>query len=113
MTKEEHFLRGMDHFAANRLEEAVAEFEAALRLDSEDPDLLHALAMTHYHLGNLAEAVARAEELRALDPANPEAYTALSLFYNALGDVPRAEAMLAEAARLGAGASSTEPVDLE
>ncbi|GAB4231853.1 MAG: hypothetical protein Kow00109_04110 [Acidobacteriota bacterium] len=113
MTKEDHFLRGMDCFAENRLAEAVAEFEAALRLDPEDPDILHAVAMTHYHLGNFAEALARGEQLRALDPRNPEAYTALSLFYNALGDVPRAEEMLAEAARLGITSPADEPIDFE
>jgi tetratricopeptide (TPR) repeat protein len=101
MSKEEHYFRGMEHFAEDRLEEAI---EALLRAVDEDAaygDALHALAMSFYHKGDLDKAVEFGERFRSVDPENVHAYTSLSMFYNAKGFIAKAEEMGAQAAKLG------------
>jgi len=100
MSKEEHYLKGMELFSEDRLDDAAAELDKALAIDPSYPDALHALAMTHYHRGDLDQAVEFGERLRRVDPGNIHAYTSLSMFYNAKGFIAKAEEMGAEANRL-------------
>lgn len=92
---EEHYALGLEHLEAGDYELAIAEFELAIRHDSDLPDLrdrlreakdlararvtptsetrrdaaalLYRQAIPHYESGNLAQAVATLEELRGLD----------------------------------------------
>jgi tetratricopeptide (TPR) repeat protein len=102
MSKEEHYIKGMDLFSEDRLEEAVSELGKALEIDPSYGDALHALAMTHYHRGDLDHAVEVGERFRRAEPENIHAYTSLSMFYNAKGFIVKAEEMGAEANRLAA-----------
>lgn len=100
MSKETHYLKGMELFAEDRLSDAIRELNKALEYDSEYGDALHALAMSHYHLGDLDKAVELGERLKLAEPANVHAYTSLSMFYNAKGLIAKAEEMGAQAAKL-------------
>lgn len=93
---QEHYTLGLEHLEARDYELAIAEFELAMRYDSNLPNLgrrlqetkelalaqltptsetrldaatlLYRQAVPHYESGNLAQAVAVLEELRGLDP---------------------------------------------
>jgi TolB protein len=93
---QEHYALGLAHLEARDYELAIAEFELAMRYNSNLPDLgrrlqetkelalaqltptsetrldaatlLYRQAVPHYEGGNLAQAVAVLEELRGLDP---------------------------------------------
>jgi tetratricopeptide (TPR) repeat protein len=58
VNKEEFYNQGMEFFAQDKLEEAVAAYQRALEEDANYADALHALAMTYAQLGRLEEAIA-------------------------------------------------------
>jgi len=102
MQASEHYEKGMDHFSEDRLDEAIAEFGQAVKLEPRYADALHALAMCHYHKGDYDRAVEWGERYREADPESPLPYTSLSMFYQAKGMITKAEEMGAlaqEAAR--------------
>jgi tetratricopeptide (TPR) repeat protein len=102
MTKEDHYLAGMERFAEDDLGGAIECLGKALEIDPEYGDALHAMAMSYYHQGDLDRAVEFGERLRSAEPENVHAYTSLSMFYNAKGFIEKAEEMGALAARYGA-----------
>ena len=77
MTKEDHYLAGMERFAEDDLDGAIERLQQALELDPNYGDALHALAMSYYHRGDLDQAVEFGERLRAAEPENVHAYTCL------------------------------------
>jgi tetratricopeptide (TPR) repeat protein len=103
MSREEHFEKGMELFASDRLDEAIEELGKALEVDPDYGDALHALAMSHYHQGDVDQAIQYGERLRQAEPENIHAYTSLSMFYNAKGFIAKAEEMGAKAAQLEQG----------
>ena len=111
MSKEQHYEKGMDYFANDRLDLAVEELKKAVMLDSEYGDALHALAMCYYHREDFDSALQYGKKFRDVEPSNPLAYTSLSMFYNAQGMIQQAEAMGAEAKRVG-GEEDSEAVSL-
>lgn len=102
MTKEEHYLKGMDLFAEDDLDGAIQSFETALEIDPDYGDSLHALAMCWYHQKNFEKAVEVGLRFKDAEPKNPLAYTSLSMFYNARGMIAKAEEMGAKAMSVGA-----------
>ena len=104
MTKEEHYLKGMELFADDDLEGAVAELSKAVDIDPAYGDALHALAMCHYHNKDFTNAVKVGKRFQEVEPDNPLAYTSMSMFYNAQGMIAKAEEMGAKA-----GAKPPEP----
>ncbi len=57
MSKQDHYNEGMELFAQDRLEEAIAAYQRALEDDPGYSDALHALAMTYAHQEKLDEAI--------------------------------------------------------
>ncbi|MCA1792144.1 MAG: tetratricopeptide repeat protein, partial [Thioalkalivibrio sp.] len=53
--KQEYLARGMEAFAAGRLDAAVTSWEKALEVDPDDPRALGYLARAHEHLDRLRE----------------------------------------------------------
>lgn len=106
MTKEDHYLQGMELFSEDDLEGAVDELTKAVELDPEYSDALHALAMCYYHKKDYRNAVKYGQRFKDADPENPLAYTSLSMFYNAQGMIAKAEEMGAKA---GAKAPPSDP----
>ncbi len=106
MNKEDLYLQGMERFADDDLEGAIAALSQAVEMDSAYGDALHALAMCHYHKKDFASAVQVGKRFQEVEPDNPLAYTSLSMFYNAQGMIAKAEEMGAKA-----GAKPPEPGD--
>ena len=101
MTKEESYNQGMELFAQDRLDEAIAAYRHALDLDPNYADALHALAMTFAHQEKLDEAIAVAKRLIQAAPNDELAYTSLSIFYQQKGMIAEAEEIGAKARTLG------------
>ncbi len=108
MNKEEHYMQGMELFAEDDLDGAIAELSAAVEADPDYGDALHALAMCYYHRKDYTNAVKYGSRFSAVEPDNPLAYTSLSMFYNAQGMIAKAEEMGAKA-----GAANPNPQDVK
>src|SRR3990172_7499172 len=101
VNKEEFYNQGMEFFAQDKLEEAIAAYERALEEDANYADALHALAMSYAQLGRLEEAIAAGKRLIEVAPDDELAYTSLSIFYQQKGMVAEAEQVGAQARTLG------------
>ena len=101
MNKEDHYNQGMELFAQDRLDEAVAAYRRALADDPAYADALHALAMTYAHQGKLDQAIEVAKKLIETSPDDELAYTSLSIFYQKKGMIAEAEEIGAKARTLG------------
>jgi tetratricopeptide (TPR) repeat protein len=101
MTKEEYYNQGMELFAQDKLDEAVAAYGRALEEDPKYADALHALAMTYAHQEKLDQAIEIAKRLIQATPDDELAYTSLSIFYQQKGMIAEAEQMAAKARTLG------------
>ena len=91
MNKEDFYNQGMEHFAQDRLDDAVAAYLRALEEDPNYADALHALAMTYSHQEKLDQAIDVAKRLIEAVPDNELAYTSLSIFYQQKGMIAEAE----------------------
>jgi tetratricopeptide (TPR) repeat protein len=101
MTKEENYNQGMELFAQDKLDEAVAAYGRALEEDPNYADALHALAMTYAHQEKLDQAIEVAKRLIQAAPDDELAYTSLSIFYQQKGMIAEAEQIAAKARTLG------------
>lgn len=101
VSREEHYLRGMELFAQEKLDEAVAAYTQALEDDPNYADALHALAMTYAHQDKLDQAIETAKRLVEAAPEDELAYTSLSIFYQKKGMIAEAEQIAAKARMLG------------
>jgi tetratricopeptide (TPR) repeat protein len=101
VSKEDYYNQGMELFAQDKLDEAVAAYRRALDEDPAYADALHALAMTYAHQEKLDEAIVVGKQLIEAAPDDELAYTSLSIFYQQKGMVPEAEAIAAKARTLG------------
>lgn len=81
----QHFLEGVGHFEAGRLEEARMCFSASLALAPERASVLGNLGITLYHLGKWEEAVLPLQRATAADPNYAEAWISLGLCDEVLG----------------------------
>jgi len=101
VNKEDYYNQGMEHFAQDRLDEAVAAYLRALDEDPNYADALHALALTYSHQDKLDEAIDVAKRLIESSPDDELAYTSLSIFYQQKGMIAEAEEIGAKARTLG------------
>jgi tetratricopeptide (TPR) repeat protein len=101
MTREEHYNRGMELFAQDKLDEAADAYAQALAEDPNYADALHALAMTYAHQEKLDQAIEIAKRLVAVAPDDELAHTSLSIFYQQKGMIAEAEQIAAKARMLG------------
>jgi tetratricopeptide (TPR) repeat protein len=101
MGKEAHYNEGMELFAQDKLDEAVAAYQRALQEDPNYVDALHALAMTYAHQEKLDEAIRVGKRLIEIAPDDELAYTSLSIFFQQKGMIAEAEHIAAQARTLG------------
>lgn len=101
VSKEEFYNQGMEHFAQDRLDDAVAAYLRALEDDPNYADALHALAMTYAHQEKIDQAIEIGKRLIEAAPDDELAYTSLSIFYQQKGLIAEAEAIAAKARTLG------------
>jgi tetratricopeptide (TPR) repeat protein len=100
VNKEDHYNQGMDHFAQDRLDDAVAAYLRALDEDPDYGDALHALAMTYAHQEKIDQAIEVGKRLIEVAPDDELAYTSLSIFYQQKGMIAEAENIAAKARTL-------------
>lgn len=101
MNKEDYYNEGMELFAQDKLDEAVAAYLRALDEDPNYVDALHALAMTYAHQEKFDQAIEAGERLVAAAPDDELSYTSLSIFYQQKGMIAEAENIAAKARTLG------------
>lgn len=91
---------GMDKYARQNFEGALADFEAALAIDPDFGDIHHSLAHVYDKLERLDEALDSARRAVALSPEEILAYTTLSVMCMRKGLIQEAEDAKAKAAEL-------------
>ena len=101
MSKEDFYNRGMELFAEDKFDDAIAAFQQALDEDASYTDALHALAMTYSHQERLDEAIEIGKKLVEVAPDDELAHTSLSIFYQQKGMIAEAEHIAAQARTLG------------
>jgi len=101
VTKEDYYNQGMECFAQDKLDDAVAAYLRALAEDPDYADALHALAMTYAHQEKLDQAIESGKRLVRVSPDDELAYTSLSIFYQQKGMIAEAEEIAAKARTLG------------
>lgn len=100
--------------AQGKLNEAIAEFEAILKVTPQLAHLHNNLGYAYYLQNNFGKAIAAFETAIALEPRNQRAYNNLELVYRKQGDVEKARLAFARAADLNnntamAGAPAAAP----
>jgi len=68
-----HSERAQFYEGLGRIEDAIREYEAAIRQSPTDPALYRALALLFDREGRFAEAIVAYERILQLEPASPEA----------------------------------------
>jgi superkiller protein 3 len=101
MSKEDLYHQGMELFAEDKLDDALAAYKRALEEDPNYTDALHALAMTYAHQEKLDEAIEVGKKLIEVAPEDELAYASLSIFYQQKGMIPEAEQVAAQGRTLG------------
>jgi len=76
-----HFANGARFAGEGRYDAAIAEYEAALRLDPEAPSILGNLANVHAQIGNLESAQLLYEKAIACDPKDATAHFNLGILH--------------------------------
>jgi tetratricopeptide (TPR) repeat protein len=97
------YREAFQHFASNRLEEAIAGFRRALEIDPSLALAWNGLSMAQRQKGDLDAAIEAGRRLVELEPDDPLSHTNLSILYQSKGMIPEAEDAAARAARLEAG----------
>ncbi len=100
-TAEQHFLAGLELFAAGEQQQAIAEYQLALASDPGFTDAMHGLVRIYQDLNQVEDAVALARRIAETDPEDILAHTTLSILYQKKGMVPEAEAEANKARIMG------------
>jgi tetratricopeptide (TPR) repeat protein len=90
----------MEYHRRGRLDEAASLYEAALSVDSDDPEALHLLGLVSLQRGDPRTAEALISRAAALEPGEPSFHASLAEVYWALGQLERALASGRAALRL-------------
>jgi superkiller protein 3 len=91
MTKEEYFELAVNAFGDDKLDEAIENYQNALKLDPKYQDALHGLGMALFNRGRVDEAIAAAKKLIEIDQDDILAHTSLSMFYQSQNRIEEAE----------------------
>ena len=86
-----HYKAGIEHFAAGRIDDAIAAHRKALEVNASMAMAWNGLAMALAKSGDIDAAIEAAQRYAALDPDEPLAHTSLSMLYQQKGMIPEAE----------------------
>lgn len=78
---DEHFQRGSQYAQSDQLQQAIAEYEAALELDPENVSVLANLGVVHYRLTQLDLAIEHYQRALALAPNDADIHSNLGAAY--------------------------------
>jgi Flp pilus assembly protein TadD len=95
------YREAFQHFANDRLDEAVAAYRRSVEADPTLAIAWNGLAMAMARQGDFDGAIEAGRKLVELDPDDPLGHTSLSMFYMRKGMIPEAEHEKALALRLG------------
>lgn len=82
--------RGLAELQQNRLTTARQDFEAAARIDSQNPYVWASLAQTYWRLADKPGALRAAQSAEKLGAGNTNVAHLLTIFYSEAGDLKRA-----------------------
>lgn len=99
-TPDELYDEGIKLKEQGKLDEAIAKFEEALKLDQMFALAHSALAVTCTKTGMHEKAIQHAERVIQLEPKDPFSYMSLSVTYQRAGRIPEAEYAMAMAQRM-------------
>jgi tetratricopeptide (TPR) repeat protein len=85
------YKQAFEHFANDRLDQAIEGFEQALRVDPELAIAWNGLSLAHRQRGDLEAAIEAGKRLIELEPDDPLSHTNLSILYMRRGMIPEAE----------------------
>jgi superkiller protein 3 len=94
------YKEGFQHFANDRLDEAIACYDRALEVDPELAIAWNGLSMAYRNQGDLDRAIEAARRLIELEPDDALSHTNLSILLQNKGMVPEAEEAMAVATKL-------------
>lgn len=85
------YKEGFDHFANDRLDEAIAAYERAIEEDPELAIAWNGLVMALREKGDVDRAIEAAGKVAELEPDDPLSHTNLSILYQMKGMIAEAE----------------------
>ena len=85
-----HFTRGVEHFGAGRLGDAESDFQHALEILPNHPDILHLLGVTRQRAGDYSAAVRFIGQACAINPSSHQYHRSLGVVYQECGRVEMA-----------------------
>lgn len=85
------YKEGFQHFANDRIDEAIACYRRAAEADPSLSIAWNGLSKTLQRKGDLEGAVAAALKIAELEPNDPLSHTNLSILYQAQGKIAEAE----------------------
>ncbi|MGE5193245.1 MAG: tetratricopeptide repeat protein [Deltaproteobacteria bacterium] len=91
---------GRDNLKAGQLQEAVAAFEEARRMNDLDPEVHEGLATAHFLLHAYEHAARHFERVTRLDPRRGASWINLGAVYNRMGDYQKAAEVLRRAVQV-------------
>jgi Flp pilus assembly protein TadD len=94
------YKQGFQHFANDRIDEAIVSYQEAVGADPELAIAWNGLSFALRRKGDLDAAIEAARRLIQLEPDDPLSHTNLSILFQAKGMVPEAEEEMALAQRL-------------
>lgn len=94
------YKRGFDHFANDRLEQAIDLYHEALEIDPELAIAWNGLSLAYRQRGDLDAAIDAGRRLIELEPDDPLSHTNLSILYMRRGMIEEAEEEKGVAMRL-------------
>jgi superkiller protein 3 len=94
------YREGFQHFANDRVDEAIACYERAIEANPELAIAWNGLSMAFRQKGELDRAIEAARRLIELEPDDALSHTNLSILLQNKGMIPEAEEAMATATRL-------------
>jgi Flp pilus assembly protein TadD len=93
--------RGIENCEKGHYDQAIKDFNQALKLKPNDPSILDCLGVAHYAKGLNDQAIKYYHQAMTLDPKYAKAYKNRAMVYDSLGDFDKAVADLKQAKSLG------------
>ena len=90
-----------DYYKAHRYREAVAEFEKAMYIQSNMPQLYYNLALSYARLNEHRKGIRLLNKLNRVKPGQAKTYELLGDFYFHLGELERAYSLYRKASETG------------